>query len=123
MVCHPVHADTKLQVTAKRNGGITNLVIILGLLILHEKLQPLLPDLWLDMTTSTMALLGLFVVRIFALFLGLVGFAYHLGLAMVPHDGHSFFRILDIPDLLRKSGVRLNLRQTSGGDEILKVCG
>jgi hypothetical protein len=60
---------------------------------------------------------------IIILFLWLIGFAYHFGLAMVPHDDHSFFRILDIPDPLHKSGVRLDLCQTSGGDEILKVCG
>jgi hypothetical protein len=75
----------------KYDADYTNVVIIFGFLVLNEKLEPLLSNLRLDMTATTVALLGFLIIRIGTFFLGIIRLANRLGLAMSPDDGHTIF--------------------------------
>ena len=85
----------------------TNLVFVLGALVLHKQLQTFFPDERLGSAASTMALLWLISVGVVVLILGLVRLADHFPLAEIPHDLHPSFGIADVPDFICKSRVRL----------------
>lgn len=92
----------------------TNLVFILGTLVLHEQLQALLSDKRLGSTTSSVTLLRLICVHILVIVSGLVRLTNHLALAKVPYDLHSSFRVADMPNSVCKIWVRLTTQAWIG---------
>ena len=88
------------------NEDYTNVVVIFGFFVLNEKLEPLFPNLGLDMTTTTMAFLGLLVIRI-GTFLGIIRLTNHLGFAMGPDGGHTIFGVTDMMNFVGKIWIRL----------------
>jgi hypothetical protein len=87
--------------------GDTDIVIILGALVLHKHLQTLFPDNGLLVTAASMPLLGLGVFPFLTLLLRLVCFTAHFRFAVVPNDGHSLLRVAQMTNLLCKARVEL----------------
>ena len=85
----------------------TNLVFVLGALVLHKQLQTFLSDERLGSATSTMTFLRFICVHIFVLVSGLVRLTNHLALAKVPYNLHSSFGVADMPNSVCEIGVRL----------------
>ena len=93
--------------------GDTHVILVLALLVLQKQLQALFPNLRLNMPATAVPRLAIAVVLPFLLqhssaftverdggngegYLGLVGLADGLGLAVVPDDGHPGLGI--VPD-------------------------
>ena len=72
-----------------------------------------------------MALLRLVLITPFVLVLRLIGLAYHLALAVVPHSLHTRLWITDVPDAIRKGRVglktRANAKEVVGGNMQVKM--
>jgi hypothetical protein len=81
----------------------TDIVFVLGLLVLHKQLEAFLTDDWLIVAAAAV-LAGLLAT---ALLLGLIRLARHLALTVGPDDGHAALRVADVPDLVCKVRVRL----------------
>ena len=85
----------------------TNLVFVLGALVLHKQRQTFFPDERLGSAASAMALLWLIRIHVLVLVSRLVRLTNHLALAKVPYNLHTGFGITNVPDLLSECGVRL----------------
>lgn len=73
----------------------TNVVVIFSFLVLDEKFEPwaLFPKLGLDVTSTTVAFLGLFItIRFDILFFRIIRFTNHFSFEMGPDDGHTISR-------------------------------
>ena len=100
--------------------AVTNLVLILGLLVLQEQFQAFLSDLRLKVATSAMALFGLIAVKI-PLILLLVSLTDHLTFAMVPDNGHASLQIPNMSDLIGEVGIRLTAHIKKSEIEIRRL--
>ena len=85
----------------------TNLVFVLGALVLHKQLQTFFPDERLGSAASAMALLWLIRIHVLVLVSRLVRLTNHLALAKVPYNLHSSFGVADMPNSVCEIGVRL----------------
>jgi hypothetical protein len=94
------------QRTIQCGTYITNLILILGLLVLQKQLQAFFADQGLKVAASSVALLRLIAIEITLIPL-LVGLTDHLTFAMVPYDGHAGLQISNMSDLIGEVGVRL----------------
>lgn len=93
----------------------THIIVILRLLVLHEKLQAFLPDYGLDVPTSPMSLLHIWVLGLrLAFVLGVIWLADHLGLAMRPDGRHTGFGVADVTDLVCEVWVGLTIGINNG---------
>ena len=84
----------------------TDVVIVFGLLILHEKLQTLFPDEWLNVATTSMHPFW-FSSLAFRLVFRVIGFTNHSRLAEPPDDSHPLFWVAYMADFTGKVCVRL----------------
>ena len=93
---------------------VTCLIVVLRSLVLHEELETLFPNNWLDVTAAPMALFWLLVAtfRIFpllilTLFLRVISLADHFGFAVGPYNGHALLGIPYVTNFFCKIRIRL----------------
>lgn len=87
--------------------GDTDIVVVLGALVLHKHLQTLFPNDGLLVAAATVPLLGFSVFSFLSLLLRLVCFTGHFRFAMVPNDRHSLLRVAQMSNLLCEARVQL----------------
>jgi H+/Cl- antiporter ClcA len=98
----------QVRTIAVNSKRYTNVIVVLGLLVLHEQLQSLLPHLRLLVSTPAVRPLRLLRLALLSFVFGFVSFACHFGLAMGPDDRHTAFRVSNVTNFARKVRVGLN---------------